>query len=45
PTLFGHEAAGEIVAVGEGVTSWQVGDRLVANNSAPCMNCFFCQRQ
>ncbi|ARV61740.1 dehydrogenase [Nostocales cyanobacterium HT-58-2] len=55
PTLFGHEAAGEIVAVGEGVTGWQVGngakrpprrgDRVVANNSAPCMGCFFCQRQ
>ncbi|NMG10930.1 zinc-binding dehydrogenase [Brasilonema sp. UFV-L1] len=45
PTLFGHEAAGEIVAIGEGVTDWQVGDRLVANNSAPCMKCFFCQRQ
>lgn len=45
PTLFGHEAAGQIVAVGAGVTDWQVGDRVVANNSAPCMNCFFCQRQ
>lgn len=45
PTLFGHEAAGQIVALGAGVTSWQVGDRVVANNSAPCMNCFFCQRQ
>jgi L-iditol 2-dehydrogenase len=45
PTLFGHEAAGEIVAVGAGVTGWQVGDRVVANNSAPCMTCFFCQRQ
>ncbi len=45
PTLFGHEAAGRIVAVGAGVTGWQVGDRVVANNSAPCMNCFFCQRQ
>lgn len=45
PTLFGHEAAGQIVAVGENVRSWQVGDRVVANNSAPCMNCFFCQRQ
>lgn len=45
PTLFGHEAAGRIVAVGEGVKSWQVGDRVVANNSAPCMKCFFCQRQ
>jgi L-iditol 2-dehydrogenase len=45
PTLFGHEAAGEIVALGAEVEGWQVGDRVVANNSAPCMNCFFCQRQ
>jgi L-iditol 2-dehydrogenase len=45
PTLFGHEAAGQIVAVGVDVTDWQVGDRVVANNSAPCMKCFFCQRQ
>lgn len=45
PTLFGHEAAGTIVAIGEGVTNWQVGDRVVANNSAPCMTCFFCQKQ
>ena len=45
PTLFGHEAAGQIVALGAGVTGWSVGDRVVANNSAPCMTCFFCQRQ
>ncbi|KST65601.1 zinc-dependent alcohol dehydrogenase [Mastigocoleus testarum] len=45
PTLFGHEAAGTIVAVGQGVTKWQIGDRIVANNSAPCMECFFCQRR
>jgi L-iditol 2-dehydrogenase len=45
PTLFGHEAAGRVVAVGAGVTAWQVGDRVVANNSAPCGNCFFCDRQ
>ncbi|PPS45474.1 zinc-binding dehydrogenase [Chroococcidiopsis sp. TS-821] len=45
PTLFGHEASGRIMAVGEGVKNWQVGDRVVANNSAPCMNCFFCQRE
>lgn len=44
PTLFGHEAAGRIVAVGENVNNWQVGDRVVANNSAPCRECFFCQR-
>lgn len=45
PTLFGHEAAGRIVALGAGVRGWQIGDRIVANNSAPCMECFFCQRQ
>ncbi len=45
PTLFGHEAAGQIVALGEGVPGWTIGDRVVANNSAPCMTCFFCQRR
>jgi len=45
PILFGHEAAGTIAALGAGVTGWQVGDRVVANNSAPCMTCFFCQKQ
>lgn len=45
PTLFGHEAAGQIVAMGAGVTGWNLGDRVVANNSAPCMNCFFCHKQ
>lgn len=45
PTLFGHEAAGEIVALGAEVKQWKIGDRIIANNSAPCLNCFFCQRQ
>jgi L-iditol 2-dehydrogenase len=45
PTLFGHEAAGRIVALGEGVTGWNIGDRVVPNNSAPCGLCFFCRKQ
>jgi L-iditol 2-dehydrogenase len=45
PTLFGHEAAGTIVAIAPDVTGWNIGDRVVANNSAPCMQCFFCHRQ
>ncbi|MER3432410.1 MAG: dehydrogenase [Leptolyngbya sp. ERB_1_1] len=45
PTLFGHEAAGRIVAIDPSVKNWKVGDRVVANNSAPCMACFFCKRQ
>ena len=44
PAVFGHELAGDIVAVGEGVSNFQVGQRVVAANSAPCNECFFCKR-
>jgi len=43
PALFGHEMAGDIVAVGEGITKFSVGQRVVAANSAPCDRCFFCR--
>ena len=36
PAVFGHELAGDVVAVGEGVTKFSVGQRVVAANSAPC---------
>lgn len=45
PALFGHEMAGDVVAVGDGVTSFRVGDRVAAANSAPCDACFFCLRR
>jgi L-iditol 2-dehydrogenase len=44
PALFGHELAGDIVAVGAGVTGFKPGQRVVAANSAPCGLCYFCQR-
>jgi L-iditol 2-dehydrogenase len=44
PALFGHELAGTVVQAGEGVTDFVPGDRVVALNSAPCGQCFFCQR-
>jgi len=43
PAVFGHELAGVIEEVGAGVERWSVGDRVVAANSAPCGQCFFCQ--
>jgi L-iditol 2-dehydrogenase len=43
PALFGHEMAGDVVAVGEGVFHFRAGQRIVAANSAPCDNCFFCR--
>ena len=44
PALFGHELAGDIVAVGKGVRDFKVGQRVVAANSAPCLECFYCKR-
>ena len=44
PALFGHELAGDIVAVGTDVRNFRVGQRVVAANSAPCLECFYCKR-
>lgn len=45
PTLFGHEFSGDVADLGEGVENFRVGDRVVAANSAPCDQCFFCRHQ
>lgn len=42
PAVFGHELAGEIDAIGDGVTEWRMGEHVVAANSAPCGKCFYC---
>jgi L-iditol 2-dehydrogenase len=44
PTVFGHELAGTVAALGPGVTGVRVGDRVVAANSAPCGACPPCAR-
>ena len=45
PSGFGHEFSGVIDQLGEGVTDFKVGDRVVAANSAPCGDCFFCKKE
>jgi len=44
PTIFGHEWAGEVVEVGEGLEWPRGGMRVRAGNSAPCLHCAMCQR-
>lgn len=44
PALFGHELAGVVETVGEGVTQFRPGMRVVALNSAPCDRCYWCLR-
>ncbi len=43
PTVFGHELAGTVVAVGAGVRGLAEGDRVAAANSAPCGACPLCR--
>ena len=43
PTVFGHEFAGTVTAVGTGVGGFREGDRVVAANSAPCGACPSCR--
>src|ERR1700730_9014489 len=45
PALFGHELAGDVVAVGTEVSGFCVGQRIVSANSAPCLECFYCKRE
>jgi len=42
PVVLGHEAAGVVEAVGEGVTSVAVGDHVVPLYTAECRSCRFC---
>lgn len=42
PALFGHEVAGTVIEAGQG-TSFMPGQRVVALNSAPCGQCFYCR--
>jgi L-iditol 2-dehydrogenase len=44
PSPFGHEFAGTVVEVGDGVTHLETGERVVAANSAPCYQCFYCHK-
>ena len=45
PSGFGHEFAGIVDRVGEGVENVKAGDRVVAANSAPCGKCFYCRHE
>ena len=41
--VLGHEAAGVVTAVGEGVTSFREGDRVFPHHHVPCYECYVCK--
>jgi L-iditol 2-dehydrogenase len=45
PRIFGHEMAGTIAEVGEEVTRFAVGDRVVVHHHVPCGECYECRKQ
>jgi L-iditol 2-dehydrogenase len=45
PRIFGHEMAGTIVATGEGVTNFAVGERVMVFHHIPCGQCYYCRKQ
>ncbi len=44
PLVFGHEPAGEVAALGEGVEQLEIGDRVFVHHHAPCGSCRQCRR-
>lgn len=44
PLVLGHEIAGEVAAVGEGVEKFRPGDRVVVAHHVPCNTCRHCLR-
>jgi L-iditol 2-dehydrogenase len=45
PRVFGHEMAGTVVRVGDGVEAFSVGDRVMAFHHIPCGECFYCRKK
>ena len=45
PRIFGHETAGTVAAVGEGVTQFSNGDRVMVFHHIPCGECYYCRHK
>ena len=43
PAVLGHEVAGEVVEVGEGIKKFRPGDRVFVAHHVPCFTCHYCR--
>jgi L-iditol 2-dehydrogenase len=45
PRIFGHETAGTVAKVGDGVRKYAVGDRVMVFHHIPCRECYYCRHK
>jgi len=45
PRIYGHEMAGTIASLGNGVRGWRRGDRVAVFHHIPCGTCYYCDRK
>ena len=45
PRIFGHETAGTVAAIGEGVSKFKPGDRAMVFHHIPCGRCYYCRKK
>jgi len=45
PRIFGHETTGVVAAVGDNVTEFNIGDRVMVFHHIPCGECYYCRHR
>jgi L-iditol 2-dehydrogenase len=45
PRIFGHEMAGQVVAMGADVSNFAIGDRVMVFHHIPCGECYYCRKK
>jgi L-iditol 2-dehydrogenase len=45
PRIFGHETTGVVAAVGENVTEFNIGERVMVFHHIPCGECYYCRHK
>ena len=45
PRVFGHETAGTVAKLGQGVSRYREGERVVVHHHVPCGSCYYCERK
>ena len=45
PRIFGHEMAGQVIAMGAGVKNFALGDRVMVFHHIPCGECYYCRKK